>query len=290
MKTKEFFKILLITIVFAFGVTTSSFAQDKADVVTMLDGQTKEGHVVAMGTDMVTFKYSGEDLEYQLKKANINKIDFASGRSEVFTPIKQAPISNSSVSTSADRKNKVAVLPFEYITNDSGIMADPMHTQIQTKCIASLRENTSILLKIQDPMTTNALLAQNNISVDQLKAVSPKDLAVKLGVEYVVYGSVSVENKGTISTGSEVTTYKDKENRDYDKDHSHKKSSGTEITSGSSSTRINYDSRVDLNIYTDQGNNVYSKSKRAFGSGLDSYKSALNYLVKRTPFGSKAKH
>jgi hypothetical protein len=43
-------------------------------------------------------------------------------------------------------------------------------------------------------------------------------------------------------------------------------------------------------MYNDQGTSLYSESRKAFGSGIDAYTASLNYLIKRCPFGSKAKH
>lgn len=115
-------------------------------------------------------------------------------------------------------------------------------------------------------------------------------MALILGMEYVVYGTADVENKGTITTGSGVTTYKDKESNKYENNKNNSKASGTAISSGSSVTRINCDEHISLTIYNDQGNNIYSDKRSPFGSDLDAYNASLKYMVKRTPFGSKSKN
>lgn len=296
MKSRQFFVIIFMTLSICVSAN-KVYSQETADVVVMLDGTQKNGKVISIESDTIKFKYSGEDLEYEFKKTDINKIIFASGRTEVFNAPKVTSSTDQNVSNASDRRGKIAVLPFDYITNDPSIMVASMSNRVQMACVNSLREYTTILLKIQDPMTTNAILAKNNLEFKTLRAITPKEMAVMLGVEYVVYGSTDVVNKGTFSSGSEITTYKDKKSKDSKQvyknskviKHGDTRRSGTAVTSGSSSTRISYDTRVDLNIYNDTGSSVYSDSKRAFGSDLESYNSALNYLIKRTPFGTKAK-
>ena len=186
----------------------------------------------------------------------------------------------------ADRKNKIAVMPFQFLSNDPGYESGQMSKRMQANCASSLRQNTSNVL-IQDPMTTNRLLAKNKIDVNDPAAVDPQELAVLLGVEYLVFGAVDVVNKGATSTGSNVTTYKDKEKQDKDKNSKNTKASGTSITSNNATTTTNYATKVSLDIYTDQGSTYYTKSRSSFGSQIDSYVSTLDYLIKRTPFGSK---
>lgn len=212
---------------------------------------------------------------------------FAQGKTEeVLSPDAAKPDTEVKAAAPADRKNKIAVMPFQFLSNDPGYEPSQMSKRMQANCASSLRKNTSNVI-IQDPMTTNRLLAKNKIDVNDAAAVDPQELAVLLGVEYLVFGAVDVVNKGATTTGSNVTTYKDKEKQDKDKDTKNKKASGTAITSNNAITTTNYDTKVTLDIYTDQGNNYYSKSRSSFGSQIDSYVSTLDYLIKRAPFGSK---
>jgi hypothetical protein len=187
-----------------------------------------------------------------------------------------------------DRKNKIAVLPFQFITNEAGLQSDQMSKQLQANSASSLLKNTSNII-VQDPLTTNRLLAKNNIDINDPAAVDPQELALVLGVEYVVFGTVDVINKGTISTGSGSTIYKDKEKQTRDKNSKDTKASGTATTSNNAITSTNYDTKVSLTIYTDQGSTYYSKSRNAIGNQMDSYSGTLDYLIKRTPFGTKSR-
>ncbi|MFC4029013.1 hypothetical protein ACFOS1_16440 [Zunongwangia endophytica] len=249
----------------------------------MINGETKDGKVTAVHDKSIDFIYNGEDLTYEFKKDDIQKIVFASGRTQIIAQPKTS-ISNLPTTTAEERKNKIAILPFTMVSNDQGLMSEAMSDQIQHATINSFKKNTNQII-VQDPMTTNALLLQNNLDPSLIKNLMPKQLAELLGVEYVVYGTANISFEGTRSYGSSSTTYKDKR----DKEKKKEKSSGSEYTSNSSSTVSNYDTSIELNIFSDAGRNVYSVSRNGFGNSLDSYNGTINYLVKRTPWGSKHK-
>ena len=272
---KSVLKIIALLLLFTVNV----YSQDAVDKVIMLNGESKEGKVTSMGNESIKFVYKGETLEYDLKKSEINKVIFASGREEVFN--KKKTTQQQSMSTPADRRNKLAVLPFNFTTNDDGLMSEDLSHRMQNHCVDDFKGDTS-LITVQDPMETNALLARNNIDINNIQSVMPKDLAVMLGVEYIVYSTGNIVNKGSQTYGSEVSTYKDK-------DKYKNNSKGSTVTTNNSTTVINYNTTIEMRIYNDEGKNVYSDSKNSFGSSLDSYKATIKYLVKRTPFGSKRK-
>lgn len=260
-----------------------AMAQDK---VTMLNGEKREGKVVAVRDDAVKFVYKGETLEYEFKKSEINKIEFASGRTEVINA--SAPASVLPTSTAAERKGKIAVLPYEFITNDASIDVRAISQQLQTETYNSIRENTSIR-EVQDPITTNSILAVAGLSRETIATKTPQEMAVLLGVENVVYGIANVTTKGTSTYGSGFSTVDGKSTEKSDRNKETTKVSGTVYNSNNASTTVQYDTKIDLNFYTDQGKNIYSESRKAFGTGFDAHSATVNYLVKRCPFGSKAK-
>ncbi|WP_147368043.1 hypothetical protein [Fibrisoma montanum] len=292
MKRDCLLSVLALMLLIFSGTITNSFAQSKTDAVIMLDGERKEGKVIEIQANTVKFKYAGEELEYELPKEKISKIQFATGRLEVINEAPQTAASSSqparSASARADRKNKIAVLPFLFVTNEPGVPSDQMSKRLQANCASSLRQNTSNII-VQDPLTTNRLLAKNNIDMNDAAAVDPEELAIVLGVEYVVMGTVDVMNKGTISTGSAATTYKDKASQNRNKNSRDTKASGSAVTSNNTITNANYDTKVALTIYTDHGSTFYDKSRSALGNQIDSYSNTLDYLIKRTPFGTKSR-
>jgi len=79
-------------------------------------------------------------------------------------------------------------------------------------------------------------------------------MAVLLGVEFVVYGIANVTNKGTSSYGSGSSVYKGKESGKKETT----KASGTVYSSNSGTILTNYDTKIDLNFFNDQGASLYS--------------------------------
>lgn len=284
--TKQFLTSLLL-----FTAMIMS-AQNKVDTVIMNNGEKREGKVTQMLENSILFVYKGETLSYEFKKSEINKIVFASGRAETINNASTS-VPVSVVSSAADRRGKIAVLPFEFITNDAALNVNSMAEQLQADSFLSIKENTHGL-EIQDPITTNSILAKNKIAYSNLKTVSPEEMATLLGVENVVYGIANVTNKGTSTYGSGLKSYNDKDvyNKEYNKDGRKEtsKSSGSAYSSNSATTMINYQTKINLNIFNDKGTNLYSESRDSFGTGFDAYHATINYLIKRYPFGSKVKH
>lgn len=274
----------LFFLFFLLNIITLS-AQDKPDTVIMSNGEKRTGKVVSVKEDAIKFIYKGETLEYEFKKSEINKIEFASGRTEIINNTSSAEATSTSTSTADDRKSRIAILPFEFITNDSALNPNTMAEQLQNDSYLSIKENTHGL-QLQDPITTNSLLAKNGISHANIKSKTPKEMAILLGVENVVYGMANVTNKGTSSYGSGVSTYNGKETDKKDS----KKASGTVYNSNNATTVINYETKIGLNFYNDQGTSLYSESRNSFGTAFDAYHATINYLIKRCPFGSKVKN
>lgn len=266
-----------------FFLSFSITAQESSDIVVMMDGKERKGKVTAIDDNEITFTFTGETLEYKIKRSKVNKIIFASGRTQLIsekTILQNTPKASENISNLAVRKGKMAVLPFKIITNMTSVDKEAVARQIQTDCSNTIKKDVP-MIDVVDPRIVNATLAKNNISVDQLQVMLPNELALLLGVEHVVFGSYDIENTGTRTSGSTVTSYKSKKER--------KKRKGTTISSGNSSTSDTYDSKITMDIYNDKGSNIYSVSRKPFMSGLDKYHSTIKYLIKRAPFGSKHK-
>ncbi|KGO95063.1 hypothetical protein Q766_02855 [Flavobacterium subsaxonicum WB 4.1-42 = DSM 21790] len=253
----------------------------------MLNGEKREGKVVSVKDDAIKFVYKGETLEYEFKKSQINKIEFASGRTEVVN--NSVGLAAAPTSTAAERKGRIAVLPYTFITNETALNPEAMGKQLQTDTYNAVKANTSSL-QLQDPITTNSLLARQGLTHANLNTKTPQEMATLLGVEYVVYGIANVTNKGTSTYGSGSTTYNGKETEKKEGRKETTKASGTTYSSNNATVLTNYDTKIDLSFFNDQGTSIYSESRKAFGSGADAYHATINYLIKRCPFGTKAKN
>src|ERR1700712_3403526 len=88
--------ILLFTI-----FSTGGMAQQvsKNDVIFKLNGEELSGKVIEINENDVKFSYPGETLVYAIKKTEIFKINYASGRTEMFN--KAAPAESAASPQSA---------------------------------------------------------------------------------------------------------------------------------------------------------------------------------------------
>ena len=178
----------------------------------------------------------------------------------------------------------IAVLPFEFTTNEAGMNVDMLQRSTQSDCIKSFKKEVA-MLKVQDQMTTNAILNKNGLDVSATRMTLPADLCSMLGVDYVVYGSVMVHNEGTRTTGSDYTSVKTKEDKSKEQD----KGKASVTTTTSSTTTQTYDAVVEMNVYDSGGENVYSNTHEPFSVDPQDFSSTTDWLVKRSPWGSKRK-
>tara|TARA_R110002020_G_scaffold146665_9_gene321413 strand:+ start:139 stop:1035 length:897 start_codon:yes stop_codon:yes gene_type:complete len=289
------FKIFYGTmLLLAFSGNLEIIAQEKVDVVIMTNGEIKQGKVTGVTETQIKFRYTGEDIDYEFAKSEVSKVQFASGRVEEFsnnavdaaspTSASALPSANAPAND-ASRHNKIAVLPFDFISNEN-METESMRNLTQNTAAGDVREQYQSL-DLQDPMVTNATLAKNNITFENLKSFTPSEIAVILGVEYVMYGTVHITNKGTSTYGGVGTTYNEKDTKSKEKGNSVERTKGSSYTSANSSTTVEYDTSVDLRLFNDQGKNLYSDSRHAFGNSIDAYEGSVSYMIKRTPFGSK---
>ncbi|WP_343854559.1 hypothetical protein [Algoriphagus jejuensis] len=126
---------------------------------------------------------------------------------------------------------------------------------------ANFVRNEYRAITLQDPITTNAILGKNNIGHSNISNFAPEELAKILGVEFVIYGMLSITNKGASTYGGARTSYKAKDSGNSTK--------GNIFTSSSSTTTIDYDTTVDFRMFNDRGVNLYAQSRHVFGTNMD---------------------
>jgi len=266
-------KHILIASLFIF-IYALTGAQDKTnDRLLMLDGEERIGKVTEINDAEVKFVYSGESLVYTIKKESINKIQFASGRIEVITEVKKAEDGSQVGSALESHHNVVAILPFSFL-GQGGDRDSKMGLKVQSDCYTLLKKSAS-QFAIQDPITTNAVLIKYNINENTVAGLTPVEIANLLGVEYVIYGTIKLDQTGSMTSGGAYGSSKNKGSKT------------TGIILGSSSTTAEFRTNVDMKIYNDHGDNIYSNSHVSFWQSVDAYMVTLQYLLKRCPLYSK---
>jgi hypothetical protein len=179
-------------------------------------------------------------------------------------------------------ENKVAILPITYVGEGNDIKLDEMRYRLQNIAHDYLRSD-AMELKFQDPAETNALLRRNGVNQSNFREFTPKELAGILQVEYVLMGIISQD-----FVGEATVTHNNR--RDYNSRHDHRhdhrynyRNNNRRQTTGHSRTRQELSTNIDLDIYNDKGENIFSKSRRSILSGVDAYKYGIQYLLKRSP-------
>ncbi|WP_113653399.1 hypothetical protein [Pedobacter namyangjuensis] len=281
---KHFLKFLFLTLL-TTGVYAQTASTEKTDVILKLNGEEMKGKITKIADSELTFIYSGETLEYTVKKSDILKITHASGRVEIINQVALPSDLRKDdqvvmKGTPADHHNRIAVLPFHFvIENQPG--ADEIGLSAQQDTYAFLSQH-SAGYTLLDPRTTNALLAKANVTKQNITGFTMNELCNMLGVEYVIDGSIK-QNKAA------QTSYASDNSNSTVKRNGNDKITGVK-SSGStfSSAEQRYDVAVSLTIYTDTNASIYNQTHKAFFSNTDGgYNSPLQYLLKRSPLYRK---
>lgn len=279
---KRIFYLVLVLMLNLYAAAQKS----SDDVVIKLNGEELTGKVTEINDTDIKFIYKGETLTYTIKKSDILKIKFASGREEIITKVQSEPAGGQSVSSApasnpADRKNKLAILPFRFIT-DRQSADEEMSYKVQDEAFSLLNSHSGTL-ELQATSTTNALLLKAGITQSNFRAFTPAEVCTVLGVEYIIQGTIT-QNKGTATTTQSNNGSINTQNNTGKSGNDRKT---TVSSSSSSSTYQNYKTSVNLAIFKDNGTSVYSDDHTAFWSTADAYKNAIKYLLKRTPVYKK---
>lgn len=253
----------------------------KNDVILKTSGDELVGKVQEIGDTDVKFIYAGETLVYQIKKSEIAKITFSSGRVEMYNSPKPTSAQADSIAKSGleSHQNKIAILPFNYLINkqDAG---QEMTYKVQNE-VFNIMNSHSGYMSVQPTSTTNALLLKAGITGGNVRSFTMGEICNVLGVEYVIQGTITQDLTSVSTSSSGSTTYNAKTNS------SSNRSVGTVSGASSSYSSQNYSTNVTMTIYTDKGETIFSQDHQSFWSADDAYKTTLNYLLKRTPIYQK---
>lgn len=280
---KKIFTLLLLI----FSALTLPAQKDvKNDIVLKTNGDELNGKVTEIGTDEIKFIYTGETLVYNIKKSDILKITFSSGRIEFYNrPSEKKDEAQAGIDQKSgppanigDHRNKVAILPFKFIA-DKQSAGDDMGYEVQNECFTFLDKHAGELT-ILDPRTTNALLIKGGANQDNIRGFTMSELCSMLGVEYVIDGVIT-QNKTSVYT-SQAQNY-----QVTDKTKNNDKNKANVSGYSSATTTQKFQTNIALNIYTDSDRNIFNENRQSFWATPDAYKNALQYLLKKCPLYRK---
>ena len=268
------------TITFLFmGIFFSLNAQKASDEIFMTNGETIAVAVKKVEPNTITYTYVGEDLENVVEKEEVYKIIFKSGREQLFTDS-----STNSANRGPDfeyptmKANQGAVLPFEFVFDGTSAPEEGLEAQefYYTNLMRRPERNT---ISYQDAEVTLKRLRAAGISqAIDMRDYDMAEIAKIVGAGILVTGKITVDYRSTTSSTSGSTTTrvdtKKKKVRTYSSDYS--------------TSSDEFDTKVLFRIYDKDGNKLVDVKRVPFlATTRNNYVTALNYLMKRTPYYQK---
>lgn len=265
---------MLLTGLSVLKAQTGKTSPGKEDVILMLNGEEKHGKITEMHPNALKFIHTGETLVYELKKADINKITFASGRVEVVNAPSAGAGKQDADAGRPIEPGLVAILPFKYIA-----VNEPLQQVIEKG--EKLQNDTYVYLskrngqyKFQDPNTTNALLYKKGIDANTIKGYTYDELCKILGAEFVLQGTLSRSVKESVNSSSTTTSQSEGNKKQRD-------------NSANTTVENQYENEVTLGIFNKQNEKIFANRRTAFLNNEGSYHDALFYMLKRSPVYNK---
>jgi len=215
MKTIYFFLLLLLSV----SVQSQQNSKNN-DIIVLSNGQLIQAQVTRVSDDVINFQYPGETVQNEINVGNLDKIVFASGRTQKFSSSGMVNGNNSQMSSSVRQtesrpstqpnevqtqisetvgtyksdevyllpsfeKNSIAVLPFNFVEN--GQYASELageSTNYATNYISQQAEKYG--LNVQNINTTVKQLMSAQIDLDVLSATPAKKLLQISNTEYII--------------------------------------------------------------------------------------------------------
>lgn len=168
-------------------------------------------------------------------------------------------------------ENRVAILPMTYMNDGNQFRSDEMRYRLQNIAYLYLK-GESMELRFQDPAQTNAILIRKGVNENNFRQFTPAELAEMLHVQYVLIGTVSQESIGTSTHDHSRRVDREYRRGRYERE-----------TSWHGHTREQFNTYIDLSVYNNEGDQIFSRSRRSILSTPDAYRNGLEYLLKRTP-------
>lgn len=283
MKIKKVITVVLMLFISFFG-----FAQGgkKLDKIIKRDYTIIECTIAKMSDQTVEYSLPGETLLISLDVSQIAKIDFASGRSQIFDVSQGStsqPTSNQSISAAEMKPNTIAVLPVPYINSDTQVSSEDMAKFAQNDMYNKLLDKSANIfpLTVQDLRTTNSLLHKAGIDHTNIDETPIADLEKILGVDNIVAAKISY----TMSTSSTASTYGTGSTTVSNNDKKIK-SNDYSTTTTTANTQMYYYYNVYFDMYKNT-TKIYSQTRKPFLNLKDSWIDSITYLLKRSPIYTK---
>jgi len=274
----KYSKVIVLCFIIMFRFMHAQ--QNASDQLFLANGETLAVTVKKVAPETITYSFTGEDLENIVVKADVVKIIFKSGREQQFSG--GQPSETASIPSDFDyptmKSNEGAILPFEFIVDGNANSEEGTEAQeyYYNNLMRRPERNT---IPYQDVETTQKRLrAAGIVDAFDMRDYEMTEIAEIVGAGILITGKITVDYRSTNSSTSGSTTTKVDTKKKKVKTYSSDYSSSTD----------EYDTHVVFRVYDKDGNKLIDEDRRPFmATTRDNYVSALNYLMKRTPYYQK---
>ncbi|MEM9142319.1 MAG: hypothetical protein AAGA86_04980 [Bacteroidota bacterium] len=183
----------------------------KNDIVFKTNGDLLQVKVTKITDNAISFVYPGETVVYEIEPGALEKIVFASGRTQNFggtvAPSSQGegqtvdsgfPAAGAKPVMPAFRENLLSVIPLNFQRDGK---YDKTLAGKATEYVLGLMGNQAEKtgLEVQKMGSAIEKLVDAGFSYDKLREASPEELRKALGSEYILFVSIVENEKGTVS-------------------------------------------------------------------------------------------
>lgn len=284
MKARISLMLLLLGFVATAALSQNSETK-KTDRIIRKDFVVIDCTITKMTDNFVEYSLPNETLVTELDLSKVGRIEFASGRIQTFDAAPQGEqaevvMENMGASPKMERKqNTIAVLPVPYVNSETMASSEEVAKFAQNDIYSKLIDKSSNIfpLTVQDLRTTNSLLRKAGIDYKNIDEIPIEELEGILGVDNIVAAKVSY----TLTENRQSSTYKSGETK-YGND----KTKNQNYSSTTDNVEKIYKYHVYFDMYRN-GTKIYTQTRQPFFSMEDSWKDAVQYLLKRSPIYTK---
>jgi hypothetical protein len=269
-------KILLMLLTLLSSL--SFYAQEKLDKIIKKNYDIIECRISKMSDQAVEYSLPNETLVISLDVSQIAKIDFASGRSQVFNTqqtSQTAAASSEPSSAVVIKPNTIAVLPVPFVNSENLSNSEEMAKFAQNDIYNKLLDKSSNIfpLTAQDLRVTNSLLRKAGIDYKNIDETPIDELHKILGADHIIAAKVSYTETQN-QTSSTYNTGNAKVNNN--------KIKGSSVSTSNTNTELVYNYHVYFDLYKSNAK-IYTKSREPIFKTKDSWMDSVSYLLKRSP-------
>ena len=276
-KMKSYMIVLFMLIGPVFAVRSQA---ENTDRIFLTNGEIHSVIIKQVAPETITYYFAGEEIENVVEKTDVEKIILKSGREQNFASV----VTTGNFGRSAKfeyptmKSSEGAILPFEFVFDGLPSEEDGFEAQefYYDNLMRRPERNT---ITYQDVEVTRRRLRDAGIKVAaDIRDFDMDEIARIVGAGILVTGKITVDYRSTTSTNTGSTTTrvdtKKKKVKTYSSDYS--------------SSSDEFDTKVDFRIYDKNGDKIIDETRRPFlATTRNNYITALNYLMKRTPYYQK---